>query len=108
MAEIGCERRERKWKQRLSLAGEQFERGAAKQLEGDHGRGGISRQPEKELALRASEDQRLARLDLYAVEKEFRAESGEHGFHQVIFAGRDAAREQQQIRLEPPFDRASR
>ena len=54
--------------------------------------------------MRAAEDQRLAGLDAHAVEEEFSAQRGEHGFDDVVLAGGDAAGEQQKVGGESLFD----
>ena len=105
MPEVARQARERHVQRRLLLPGEQFQRGAREDLEGHHGGRGIARQPEEE-SFRAAlaEDQRLARLDQHAVEIEFRAEVRQHLLHDVVFARRDAAREQQQVGLQAAAD----
>ena len=59
---------------------------------------GLPGQAEEKLAARPAEHQRLPRLDQHAVEKELRAEIRQHLLHHVVFARRNAAGEQQQIR----------
>ena len=86
------------------LPGEEFQGGARKNLEGHHGRGGISGQPEKVFSAGASENQRLSRLDEHAVEIEFGAELGQDFFHYIVLAGRHAAGEQQQVGGEAACD----
>ena len=57
----------------------------------------------------AAENQRLAGLDQDAIEEELRAEIGQHALDDIVFAGGNAAREQQQIRIgKTALDQASR
>ena len=65
---------------------------------------GFPGSPKKNLPARPAEHQRLSRLNQYAVKIELRSEPGQHTLDDIVLAGRDAARDQQQIGAETALD----
>ena len=69
---------------------------------------GFPGSPKKNFPRGAAENQRLSGLDQDAVEIEFGAEFRQHLLDDVVFAGGNAAGEQQQIGLQAAVDHFAR
>src|SRR5439155_1942375 len=81
---------------------------ACEQLECHHGGCGIPRQSKKEPAAGGAEDKRLARLDEHAIEEKSRAKIGQYPLDEVVLAGRNAARNEQQFAVQAALNQAAR
>jgi len=108
VVEIARQRGQHEGQIGLRLAAQQFDGGAREDFESHHGRRRISGQPEEKPIGGASEYQRLTWLDAHAVEIEFRAHIAEDTLDEVILAGGNSARDQQEVGREPALDEAER
>src|SRR6266403_4767282 len=88
-------------------ATQQINGGQHKQFERHHGRDWIPRQPEDKLPSARREHRRPAGTYGDASKMKFRTQVAQHLLHQIIFAHRYAAGENQNVRLQPAFDVSS-
>src|SRR5207249_11158986 len=78
--------------------------GTREKLAGDERRHGIARQTKEEPAAGPAEHQRLTGPDGDPAEVKLRTQFREYLFHEIVFTGRDAAAQQQQVRLQSLLD----
>ena len=90
------------------LAGEKIEREAGEEFEGDVGGGGVAGEAEEGRSAAVAEDYGGTGLDECAIEVESCAQGGQGLFDVVEFSGRDAAGEEEEVRLEALFDEGTR
>src|SRR3954453_17947829 len=86
--------------QGLSLASQQLQRRTCKQLERDQRRSGIARQSEYRFVLKCPESGGLPRLHAHPLKMKDHSKLAQTRLYQVIFPGRDAARNNQHVTFE--------